>query len=80
MIKEIIRFLSKKSVEPDEINEFLEKAGTAIIKQKVKAITLATRPQIELKELLENIEGGKRLKVVKSRTDLMKLQNQQKLK
>ena len=48
MIKEVINFLSEKSVSPGEINEFLEKAETSKIAQKVKAITIASRPQIEI--------------------------------
>jgi tRNA uridine 5-carboxymethylaminomethyl modification enzyme len=66
MAKEIIDFLSKTSVNPDEINDFLEKAGTNKVTQKIKAINIASRPQIEIGELLRRIKGGTELKVFKS--------------
>ena len=67
MAKEIIEFLSKTSVKPEEINEFLEKAGTNTITQKIKAINLAARPQIEIGELLREIKEGAELKVFTSK-------------
>jgi tRNA uridine 5-carboxymethylaminomethyl modification enzyme len=66
MINEVINFLSEISVSPDEINDFLEESGTNTISQKVKAITIASRPQIEIRALLKNIEGGDNLTAVKS--------------
>ena len=66
MIKEVINFLSEKSVSPGEINEFLEKAETNKITQKVKAITIASRPQIEIGTLLKFMKGGENLKAIKS--------------
>jgi tRNA uridine 5-carboxymethylaminomethyl modification enzyme len=66
MIKEVINFLSEKSVSPGEINEFLERAETNKIGQKVKAITIASRPQIEIGTLLKFMEGGENLNAVKS--------------
>jgi tRNA uridine 5-carboxymethylaminomethyl modification enzyme len=66
MIKEIINFLSENSVSPGEINEFLEKAETNKITQKVKAITIASRPQIEIGTLLKLMDGGENLIAVKS--------------
>jgi tRNA uridine 5-carboxymethylaminomethyl modification enzyme len=66
MIMEVINFLITNSVHPDEINEFLEKAGTNKIGQKVKAITIAGRPQIEVSSLLKIIEGGNKLKAFNS--------------
>ncbi|MGC1390016.1 MAG: tRNA uridine-5-carboxymethylaminomethyl(34) synthesis enzyme MnmG [Bacteroidales bacterium] len=62
MIMEVINFLNASSVSPEEINEFLEKAGTNKIEQKVKAITIAGRPQVEVSSLLKNIKGGTKLK------------------
>jgi tRNA uridine 5-carboxymethylaminomethyl modification enzyme len=58
-VNEAISFLSERSVEPSEVNSLLSSAGTNEIKQKVKGINLAARPQIEFKKLLETIEGGK---------------------
>ena len=61
LTREIINYLSEKSVTPGEINNFLEEHETNTISQKVKAITLATRPQIELKELLSILEDSNEL-------------------
>ncbi len=66
MSREIIDFLSATSVNPDEINEFLGKAGTNNIVQKIKAINIAARPQIEIGSLLKEIKGGEKLKVFNS--------------
>lgn len=56
----VIEFLRSTSVEPWEINQYLERSGTAALKQKVKAVTIATRPQINLRNLMEalNEPGG----------------------
>lgn len=66
MIKEVIEFLSDKSINPEHINEFLVKAGTNKIVQKVKAITIAGRPQVEVSSLLTVMGGGEKLKAFKS--------------
>jgi tRNA uridine 5-carboxymethylaminomethyl modification enzyme len=66
MVKEIIDFLTTTSVSPEEINEFLEEAGTNKISQKVKAINIAARPQIEIQALLNKIPGGEKLLAVNS--------------
>jgi tRNA uridine 5-carboxymethylaminomethyl modification enzyme len=66
MIKEIIDFLSETSITPGEINEFLSKADTNIITQKIKAINVAARPQVNIGHLLEAIEGGDKLKAFQS--------------
>jgi tRNA uridine 5-carboxymethylaminomethyl modification enzyme len=61
LVDEITAWLKKTSVEPGEINAFLKKKGTTEIIQKIKAINLAGRPQIELKDLLRNIKGSEKL-------------------
>jgi tRNA uridine 5-carboxymethylaminomethyl modification enzyme len=66
LVKEIIDFLSEYSVSPEEINDKLENLNTNPILQKVKAITIAARPQVELVALLDWINGSKNLKAVKS--------------
>ena len=66
MIKEIIDFLSVTSVSPDEVNDFLEKVDTNLILQKVKAIAIAARPQVEIRALLKCVKGGSELAAVKS--------------
>lgn len=53
MTEEIVGFLRTRSVTPDEINSFLEEKGTKGITQKLKAISIATRPEVEIAELLE---------------------------
>jgi tRNA uridine 5-carboxymethylaminomethyl modification enzyme len=66
LVNEIIDFLEKQRIRPEEINEYLDIKGTKQIDQKVKAITLAMRPQIELKEYLKKVEGSNNLEAVKS--------------
>ena len=46
LVKEIVDFLSECSVDPEEINNFLESVGTNKINQKVKAMNIALRPQV----------------------------------
>lgn len=49
--EEIIRFLEDLSVEPGQINGLLEKNDTKVIDQKIKAIKLLLRPQLNLQDL-----------------------------
>ena len=67
LVDEITAWLKKTSVEPNEINRFLKRKGTSEINQKIKAINLAGRPQIELKDLLRNIKGSEELGFNKSK-------------
>jgi len=60
LVRKTISFLEEKGVEPDDINIFLEGAGTSNITQKIRAISIAARPQVKLKELLNKI-GGKEI-------------------
>lgn len=73
LIDELINFLEEKSVKPDEINGFLAGKETSEIKTKVKAVSIALRPQIELGTLLQIIdkEGifGEKLK--KRKTEII---------
>jgi tRNA uridine 5-carboxymethylaminomethyl modification enzyme len=66
LVKEVILFLEETSVSPEDINEFLENSGTNGISQKVKAITVASRPQVEIGKLLNVIKGGENLEAGKS--------------
>jgi tRNA uridine 5-carboxymethylaminomethyl modification enzyme len=61
MIKEIIDFLSESSIRPEEINDFLAGVGTNIINQKVKAVTIASRPQVDIKQLIKVVKGSDKL-------------------
>ncbi len=49
---ELIRFLKKQSLNPDVMNPVLGERGTALLKQKVKAVTVITRPQLSLSDLM----------------------------
>jgi tRNA uridine 5-carboxymethylaminomethyl modification enzyme len=66
MVNEIVKFLEVESVEPGKINDFLREKETDGIKQKVKAINLAARPQIEIKELIRKIDGYEKLEAMNS--------------
>jgi tRNA uridine 5-carboxymethylaminomethyl modification enzyme len=66
LVNEVVEFLFKASVSPEEVNVYLENIRTNRINQKVKAITIAARPQVEINALLRLIEGGNNLKAVKS--------------
>jgi tRNA uridine 5-carboxymethylaminomethyl modification enzyme len=60
-IDKIIEYLNRKSVKPEEINPFLMMKGTSEIKQKVKAVNIASRPQIGINELLKELNEEKKL-------------------
>jgi tRNA uridine 5-carboxymethylaminomethyl modification enzyme len=66
MIEEIVGFLSETSVSPENINGFLEQAGTNHITQKIKAVNIAARPQIGIEQLLDVISGSHELHAVMS--------------
>jgi tRNA uridine 5-carboxymethylaminomethyl modification enzyme len=53
--QEIVNLLESCSIKPNNINHYLEKKGTSALKQSVKLIDIAKRPQIDLDNLLENI-------------------------
>lgn len=66
LVDEIVYFLSSRSVSPEEVNSFLESLATNVISQKVKAVNIAARPQVELKEFLSIIPGAQNLDAVRS--------------
>jgi tRNA uridine 5-carboxymethylaminomethyl modification enzyme len=49
----LIDFMKLHSADPAKVNPFLEKVGTTALKQKVKLIEVAKRPQVFLDELME---------------------------
>ena len=53
----LIDFMKQQSIGPEEINPFLLRAETSPLKQKVKLIDLAKRPQVALMELIEEVPG-----------------------
>jgi len=56
-VNKLIAFLANESVSPDTINPFLKEKGTNETEQKVKAITIALRPQVSLDELLNLVDS-----------------------
>lgn len=53
----IIGFLHSCSVGPEQINKYLEFAGTTMVKQKMKLIDVVKRPQVSLVEIKSVING-----------------------
>jgi tRNA uridine 5-carboxymethylaminomethyl modification enzyme len=66
MIMEIINFLNETSVAPEDVNDFLDSVGTNRINQKLKAVAIASRPQVEIGALLKVIKGANELDALKS--------------
>ncbi len=75
LVGKVISALEAKSIEPDEINGLLEESGTSKISQRIKAISIALRPQINLgilinvvdRKLLEELdEAGLKEEVLES--------------
>ncbi|TFG42856.1 MAG: tRNA uridine-5-carboxymethylaminomethyl(34) synthesis enzyme MnmG [Bacteroidia bacterium] len=58
LVEKVISTLEEKSIEPEEINELLERFGTSKINQRVKARSIALRPQINLNVLINIIAEG----------------------
>ena len=54
--KNLIGFIKKQSISPNEINEVLKKKGSSLLKQKVKINTVLSRPHITLGDLRVNKE------------------------
>jgi tRNA uridine 5-carboxymethylaminomethyl modification enzyme len=48
---DVLEYLSKKAVEPGEINGLLEELGSAPIHEKTRAVNLLRRPQVDLPDL-----------------------------
>jgi tRNA uridine 5-carboxymethylaminomethyl modification enzyme len=55
MRKDIVHFLKDHSIAPEQINHFLEQMGTSPLKQKMKLVEVAKRPQVKLEELKSHI-------------------------
>ena len=49
--EKIIKFLEKQSIDPKEINALLESKGSSLLKQKVKAKSILSRPHITIEDL-----------------------------
>jgi tRNA uridine 5-carboxymethylaminomethyl modification enzyme len=50
---DLFNFVSNYSIKPDQINPFLILKGTSPLKQGVKLIEIISRPQIQLREIIE---------------------------
>jgi tRNA uridine 5-carboxymethylaminomethyl modification enzyme len=61
LINKFIDFLKSYSIAPSEIKEFLERSGTTPLKQKLKLIEVARRPQVVLRELIDEVTGLKQI-------------------
>lgn len=58
MVAQITTILDNESVEPNEINPFLESIGTSALPQKKKISDILARPQVGINALLENVPHG----------------------
>lgn len=59
--EEVVGFLNNLSISPENINMFLASRKTPDVKQKVKAITIALRPQVNTRDLMKMLPGGKEI-------------------
>ena len=66
LVETILDFLKRKSLEPEIINDFLNRLGTSPVTQKVKATGIASRPQIVLKEMLDEINAWEEIELPES--------------
>ena len=51
-VERAVQIINQTSVSPDEVNGFLEKAGSALLNQKIKSDTILSRPNVSLNGLL----------------------------
>ena len=66
----ILNFLTNVSIAPEQINPYLEKLGTSPIRQKLKLVEVARRPQVSLFELTKVLpEFRAQLDRLKTNTD-----------
>jgi tRNA uridine 5-carboxymethylaminomethyl modification enzyme len=61
--QEIIGYMKEQSIAPEDINPFLESVGTSPLKQKLKLIEVAKRPQVALWELMNEVPGLNQIKI-----------------
>lgn len=55
-IEEILKFISKTSVDPDNVNAYLSSVNSAPLKQKMKMDQVVTRPQVGLQGLRDSLK------------------------
>jgi tRNA uridine 5-carboxymethylaminomethyl modification enzyme len=61
LVNRVIDFLKSYSIAPEEINGFLDRAGTTPLRQKMKLIEVAKRPQVRLNELIEEVDDLRKI-------------------
>jgi tRNA uridine 5-carboxymethylaminomethyl modification enzyme len=54
-VEKIKNILTEISIEPDEINSYLNKINSSPISEKQKAVKILLRPDIELSDLIDNL-------------------------
>ena len=54
-IEELIKFVKVKSVNPQQVEEYLKSVGTAGLRQKLKISQVLLRPQVQIEELIKLI-------------------------
>ena len=54
---ELVNILENTSLEPEKINPYLVNKGTSPLRQKIKAVNVAARPQIYLGDFLEELKN-----------------------
>jgi tRNA uridine 5-carboxymethylaminomethyl modification enzyme len=52
---ELLQYIRQLSVKPEQINAYLERVGSAVLKQGVKLVDIITRPQIRLADLIDEV-------------------------
>ena len=55
-INELVDFLKTTNISPDKINGLLESKGTPGIANKMRLAQILTRPQINLRDMIENVD------------------------
>lgn len=61
LIEGLLEYIKGYSVTPNQINDFLSTAGTSPIRQKMKLVSIAKRPQVYLFELVKEIPELKKI-------------------
>ena len=71
--KDVMSLLNSESVRPEILNDYFMTAGTAGLKQPVKANTVLPRPEVKIDELLQ-ADDGLRAKVYNITSDRLVLE------
>ena len=71
LIKKIITFLKKESVNPAEVEKMLVDKGTSKISQKVKISLILSRPQVSIFDLQQSVQSFSNL-IDDNKTDFIK--------